>query len=99
MKEQTSEPGNHRQFGPQVGLKVVTPLTSAKDPASASMSRAQRRRGDADTGIEVREEELCAVTSQRMFKMRCECGRSWFELESKKFVNCPACHKLGLVTG
>jgi hypothetical protein len=29
--------------------------------------------------------------------MRCECGRSWFELELPKFVKCPACHKLGLV--
>lgn len=60
--------------------------------------RAQRRRSDTDSGIEVREEELCSVTIQLMYKMRCECGRSWFELETKNFVHCPACHKLGLVS-
>jgi len=31
-------------------------------------------------------------------QMRCECGRSWFELELLKFVECPACHKLSLVS-
>jgi hypothetical protein len=51
-----------------------------------------------DSGIVVREEELIAVKAQRLFKMRCECGRSWFELELPKFVECPACKKLGLVS-
>jgi hypothetical protein len=51
-----------------------------------------------DSGIEVHEEEWGRVTVQRLYKMRCECGRSWFELELPKFVECPACHKLGLVS-
>ena len=34
-------------------------------------------------GILVEEEELGSATAQRMYKMRCECGRSWFELELK----------------
>jgi hypothetical protein len=51
-----------------------------------------------DTGIEVHEEEWSTVTAQRVYKMRCDCGRSWFELELLKFVECPACHKLGLVS-
>jgi len=38
------------------------------------------------------------VTVQHVYKMRCECGRSWFELELPKFVKCPACHTLGLVS-
>jgi hypothetical protein len=29
--------------------------------------------------------------------MRCECGRSWFELELKIFVRCPACERLNRV--
>jgi len=33
-----------------------------------------------------------------LYKVRCECGRSWFELELPKVVKCPACHKLGLVS-
>jgi hypothetical protein len=51
-----------------------------------------------ESGIEVHEEEWTTVTVQHVYKMRCECGRSWFELELPKFVKCPACHKLGLVS-
>lgn len=51
-----------------------------------------------DTGIEVHEEEWGTVTAQVVYKMRCECGRSWFELDLLKFVECPACHKLGLIS-
>ena len=55
----------------------------------------QRREG---SGIEVHEEELGTVTAQRLYKMRCECGRSWFELELLRLIQCPACAKLNLVT-
>jgi len=51
-----------------------------------------------DSGMEVHEEDLGTVTAQRIYKMRCECGRSWFELELPKFVECPGCHKLGFVS-
>jgi DNA-directed RNA polymerase subunit RPC12/RpoP len=46
----------------------------------------------------VQEEELEAVVAQRVYKMRCGCGRSWFELQLKTLVTCPACRKRGLVT-
>lgn len=62
------------------------------------LADAGERGSEADAGIEVQEEELGSIIAQRMFKMRCGCGRSWFELELKKFVACPACRKLGLVT-
>jgi hypothetical protein len=48
--------------------------------------------------MEVHEEEWVRVTVQHVYKMRCECGRSWFELELPKFVKCPACNRFGLVT-
>jgi len=51
-----------------------------------------------DSGIEVTEEEWGTVTVQRLYKVRCECGRSWFELELPKFVRCPACHRVGLIS-
>jgi hypothetical protein len=51
-----------------------------------------------DSGIEVHEEQCGTVTAQRVYKMRCECGRSWFELELPKGVRCPACQKFGLVS-
>lgn len=50
-------------------------------------------------GIEVREQELCRVTAQRVFMLRCECGRRWFELELPALVECPACHRLGSLAG
>ena len=46
----------------------------------------------------MREEDLGLVQAQRLYQMRCECGRSWFELVLKTLVECPACHKLGLVS-
>jgi hypothetical protein len=54
--------------------------------------------GTTDSGIEVHEEEWGTVTVQHLYKLRCECGRSWFELELPTVVSCPACHKLGLVS-
>ena len=51
-----------------------------------------------NSGMEVHEEELGRITAQHVYKMRCECGRSWFEIELPKFVECPACHRVGLVS-
>jgi hypothetical protein len=53
------------------------------------------RRG---TDMEVQEEEHGAIKAQSLYKLRCECGRSWFELELPKLMKCPACAKLGLVS-
>jgi len=55
-----------------------------------------RKRDQA--GIEVQEEELGQITAQRMYRMRCECGRPWFELEPKRLVQCPKCRRLNLVS-
>jgi hypothetical protein len=49
-------------------------------------------------GIEVHEEKWGTVTVQHVYKMRCECGRSWLELELPRFVRCPACHQLDFVS-
>jgi hypothetical protein len=35
---------------------------------------------DVDTGITVEEQELRLIRAQRMYQLRCDCGRSWFEL-------------------
>ncbi len=48
-------------------------------------------------GILVQEEELSTATAQHMYRMRCECGRSWYELELKALVKCPSCTKLSRV--
>jgi len=48
-------------------------------------------------GILVQEEELSSASAQHLFRMRCDCGRSWFELELKQLVRCPACRRLNRV--
>lgn len=48
-------------------------------------------------GILVEEDELSLATAQQMYRIRCECGRSWFELELKLIVKCPGCSRLNRV--
>ena len=48
-------------------------------------------------GILVQEEELSLASAQHLYRIRCDCGRSWFELELKALVKCPACHRLNRV--
>lgn len=59
-------------------------------------SRLQMAAPDS-TGIQVQEEELSLATAQCMYRIRCDCGRSWFELELKTLVKCPGCSKLNRV--
>jgi hypothetical protein len=95
MKNGTAHRGNGRAATQAAGLSIVTADT---DSGTTSKLRAPSAVSSMESGIVVREEELIAVKAQRLFKMRCECGRSWFELELPKFVECPACKKLGLVS-
>jgi hypothetical protein len=62
------------------------------------MGSQQGSRKRQQTGIEVQEEELGQITAQRIYRMRCDCGRPWFELELKRLVQCPACRRLNLVS-
>jgi hypothetical protein len=64
--------------------------TIARLPPSQAARRAH--------GIEVQEEELGQIKAQQMYRMRCECGRPWFELELKRLVQCPACRRLNVVS-
>jgi hypothetical protein len=89
---------NVRQVGAQSGLRVAAPAPKSKSPPRALESAFQQRADQRDDGIEVHEHELGSVMAQRLYKMRCECGRSWFELELPKLVQCPACLKLNLVS-
>ena len=97
MAEQLSELDNYCRTSAQVGPKGVTPPAPEKNLSLSTLPFAPRQRETLVSGIQVREEPLRTVRAQRMYKMRCECGRSWFELECLKFVQCPACHKPGLV--
>jgi hypothetical protein len=71
---------------------------SALSHGTPDVRKAKFGLKNAGDGIEVHEEELSTIIAQPLYKMRCECGRSWFELELPRLVKCPACDKLGLVS-
>lgn len=85
MKPQTQRLGDV----PDAGIQSKSP--------SQAVEPAFRRRAGKDDGMLVQEDELGLVMAQCLYKMRCECGRSWFELELPKLVKCPACQRLNLV--
>jgi hypothetical protein len=91
-------PGNHTNTTGNLAVNDRTTQAGLEDPTGAPSSVATPWRVEADSGIDVREEDLSIVEAQRLYQMRCECGRSWFELVLKTLVQCPACHKLGLVS-
>jgi hypothetical protein len=98
MKERIAQRGAFGHVGSAVDLKIVPPQPPPKDTSSRHAAPARRQAGEIGSGIEVREEELGSVEAQRVYKMRCQCGRSWFELELPQFVQCPACAKLCAVS-
>ena len=71
--------------------------------SNARFGKVQTIRSDVrvappeSNGIQVHEEELSLATAQCLYRMRCGCGRSWYELELKILVKCPACARLNRV--
>jgi hypothetical protein len=98
VKEGNARLGAVRQAGTRSDLSVAAPTSQSRLPSHALELSFQQRADQRDDGIEVREDELGSVMAQRLYKMRCECGRSWFELELPKLVRCPACLRLNLVS-
>ncbi len=72
-------------------------MTPVKETIARIPQETSRRRREA-IGIDVQEEELGQIKAQQMYRMRCECGRPWFELELKRLVQCPACRRLNVVS-
>jgi hypothetical protein len=98
VKQRSARLADVRQAGAQSGLSVAAPASRSQSPSVAVELASKQRAGQRDDGIEVHEDELGSVMAQRLYKMRCECGRSWFELELPRLVQCPACLRLNLVS-
>ncbi|HXR20248.1 MAG TPA: hypothetical protein VN757_09990 [Steroidobacteraceae bacterium] len=98
MKNGTVQRGNARSANQRAGLTMVSSPPKAASAPAAHVAQSPPPIAALESGIVVREEELGSVKAQRLYKMRCECGRSWFELELPTLVECPACKKLCLVT-
>jgi len=98
VKETTAQLSQVCRAGARSGFRAVPPESRSNSPSDAPRSASQRRPVQRGYGIEVHEDELGSATAQRLYRMRCECGRAWFELELPKLVQCPACLRLNLVT-
>lgn len=99
MKATTEQLGQVDRAGVPSDLGVFPPASWPQSSLGALASTSpRRRRVHRGYGIEVQEDELGWVSAQCLYRMRCECGRAWFELELPKLVQCPACLRLNAVT-
>lgn len=98
MKERTARLTNAQEGSPRGNLRVVPTRAEVKSTPPPTRPAGPHRAGQKADGIEVHEDELGQITAQRMYRMRCECGRPWFELELPRLVKCPKCHRLNLVS-
>jgi len=95
---QRRNPGHSSErAGAHTARLHITPAPSSAPPANQGQPTPLRAPRTAP-GIDVREEQLGTVKAQRLYQMRCECGRCWFELELPILVRCPACSKVSAVS-
>ena len=66
-------------------------VTTLRPRESGKASRA------SGAGIEVEEGQLGLIKAQLVYRMRCECGRAWFDIQLPKLAECPSCAKKGVV--
>jgi hypothetical protein len=78
-------------------ITIIRPRNEAGDEMGSVRFPFHRPRDPVPQGIEVHEEELALIKAQLMYRMRCECGRSWFDLRLPKLAECPSCAKKGMV--
>lgn len=69
----------------------------ARDAGESARGAARQTRSSAPQGIEVHEEELALIKAQLLYRLRCECGRCWFDIQLPKLAACPSCAKMGAV--
>ena len=98
MKERAARLTSVQDGTSRGNLRVVPTRAEAKTAPQLPRAPGPQRAGQKGEGIEVQEQELGQITAQRMYRMRCECGRPWFELELPRLVKCPKCHRLNLVS-
>ena len=98
MKQRTARLASVQDGNRSASVRMIPTRAEAKTVPHTPRPGGPQRAGEKGEGIEVQEQELGHITAQRMYRMRCECGRPWFELELPRLVKCPKCHRLNLVT-
>jgi len=61
------------------------------DPDAIAQTPNVRRMPE---GIEVLERQVGLAAGQWVLRVRCQCGRSWFEVEEVHWATCPRCSLL-----
>lgn len=59
-----------------------------RDPGNTANVPGIRRMPE---GIEVVERRMGVAVGQWVLRVRCQCGRSWFEVEAVHWATCPRC--------
>ena len=95
MKERVTQLESWQRFHAGIAAPVVLPKPAPPPPARRRVDGG--RRAELATGIEVGEAELGVADTQTLYRLTCECGRHWFELQQHRLVQCPACAKVCLV--
>jgi hypothetical protein len=62
--------------------------------AESEVTEATPRVKRMPEGIEVRERQVGLAAGQWVLRVRCQCGRSWFEVEEVHWATCPRCSLL-----
>ena len=98
MRRVTSETTVSRtRSAKKLKTRLVVKETNTQ-PGSVLKIRSHSQASPRDSdGILVQEDELGSATAQQLYRLRCECGRSWFELELKLIVRCPGCTRVSRV--
>lgn len=99
MKERATRLSSvHPLPGRAASLRAAASEAQTSEASQVAEATSRRRSRQKDDGIEVQEDELGVITAQRLYRMRCECGRPWFELELPRLVKCPSCSRLNVVS-
>lgn len=61
------------------------------DPHEPTDTRRLPRITRVPVGIEVVEQRAGSATAQWVLRVRCQCGRGWFEVEACESATCPRC--------
>jgi hypothetical protein len=61
------------------------------DPHDPADTRMLPRITRMPAGIEVVEQRAGSATAQWVLRVRCQCGRGWFEVEACESARCPRC--------
>ena len=68
-----------------------------EDPEGPYRARVSVTVDNGSDGVEVSEREVVRGEMQRVYSIRCPCGRRWFDTAPERLQVCPKCGKAVLL--